>query len=134
MAAYGIGPAGITTITPPARNVLTKVAKVEVADGAVGFAAFGIPKDAFISGVAILSMGANATQTINVGFTAGGVELVNAYAPNSTGYSTPGAQTGASVGTQLTSDKVVYAKASVTLTSPVFVMVEYWTPPQGLVF
>ena len=134
MAAYGVGPAGVSVITPTARSSVTKIAKIEVADAANAFAAFGIPKGAFIAGVYPLSMGANATQTINVGFTAGGVELVNAFAPNSTGYSTPGAQTGAAVGTVLTEDKTVYMKASLTLTNPVYVQVEYWFPPQGLGF
>ena len=134
MSAYGLGPAGATTVTPTARDTHTKIAKLEVADAATAFAAFGLPKGAFISGVYVLSFGANATQTVNVGFTAGGVELVNAFAPNSTGYSTPGAQTGASVGTVLTADQLVYVKASATLTNPVFVKVEYWMPPQGLAF
>ena len=49
--------------------------------------------------------GANTTQTINVGFTDGGTELVNAFAPNSTGYATSGAQTGTQVGVQQTADK-----------------------------
>ena len=134
MAQYGVGPAGVSTITPPAREILSKVAKLEVADGSTGFAAFGIPNYAFIAGVFITSMGANTTQTVNVGFTNGGVELVNAYAPNSTGFATPGAQTGASVGTQLTADKTVYVKASATLTNTVYVRVDYWIPPQGMSF
>ena len=134
MSAYGVGPAGVSVITPSPRCSITKIAKIEVADAATAFAAFGIPKGAFISGVYTTSMGANATQTINVGFTAGGVELVNAFSPNSTGYSTPGAQTGASVGTVMTADQTVYIKASATLTNPVFVKVEYWMPPQGLAF
>ena len=83
-------------------------------------------------GVYTICTGANTTQTINVGFTNGGTELVNAFAPNSTGYATPGAQTGTSVGVQLTEDKPVYLKASATLTTPVIVKVEYYITPQGL--
>lgn len=132
MAAYGIGPAGVTAITPAARDPYVKLGKLEVADGATGFAAFGLPKNAVVVGVYTISAGANATQTINVGFTNGGVELVNAFAPNSTGYASPGAQTGASVGVQLTEDKTVYLKASLTLTNPVIVKVEYIVPPVGL--
>lgn len=132
MAAYGIGPAGVTSITPAARDPYVKLGKLEVADGATGFAAFGLPKNAVVVGVYTISAGANATQTINVGFTNGGVELVNAFAPNSTGYAAPGAQTGASVGVQLTEDKTVYLKASLTLTNPVIVKVEYIVPPVGL--
>lgn len=132
MAAYGIGPAGVTSITPAARDPYVKLGKLEVADGATGFAAFGLPKNAVVVGVYTISAGANATQTINVGFTNGGVELVNAFAPNSTGYAASGAQTGASVGVQLTEDKTVYLKASLTLTNPVIVKVEYIVPPVGL--
>lgn len=82
--------------------------------------------------VTTICNGANATQTVNVGFTAGGTELLNAFAPNSTGQAPAGVKAGTSVGTQLTSDKLVYAKASATLTTPVIVKVGYVIPPQGL--
>jgi len=58
-------------------------------------------------------------------------ELVNAFAPNATGYAATGAQTGTGVGVQLTADKLVYLKASAQLTTPVIVKVEYIIPPQG---
>ncbi len=128
MAAYNVGPAGVTVYSPPARELLTKIGKLEVADGSTGFAAFGLPSGAFIAGVYTIAMGANATQTVNAGFTSGGTELINAFAPNSTGYATAGAQTGSAVGTQLTADKTVYLKASATLTNPVWVKVEYYIP------
>jgi hypothetical protein len=129
-----VGPAGVTTVTPIAKEPLVKVGKLEVADGATGFAAFGLPKYAVVIGVYTLCTGANATQTVNVGFTNGGTELLNAFAPNSTGYAVSGAATGTSVGTQLTEDKLVYLKASVTLTTPVIVKVEYYIPQQGMSF
>jgi len=132
MAAYGIGPAGVTTITPAARDPYVKMGILEVADGSTGFAAFGLPKYAVVVGVYTISAGANTTQTINVGFSSGGTELLNAFAPNSTGYAPSGSATGASVGVQLTADKTVYLKASATLTNPVIVKVEYIIPPQGL--
>jgi hypothetical protein len=69
-----------------------------------------------------------------VGQTHGGTELLNAFAPNSTGYAASGAQTGAQVGVQQTVDKPVYVKASVTLTTPVLVKVEYIVPPSGQPF
>ena len=131
MAAYGIGPAGVTAITPAARDPYVKLGKLEVADGATGFAAFGLPKYAVPVGVYTICTGANAAQTINVGYTNGGTELVNAFAPNSTGYAVTGAQTGTGVGVQLTADKFVYLKASATLTTPVIVKVEYYIPQQG---
>lgn len=131
MALGIVGPAGVTMITPPARETYVKLGKLEVADGSTGFAAFGLPKDAVVTGIYTISAGANTTQTINVGFTNGGVELLSSFAPNSTGYATGGAATGASVGVQLTADKLVYLKASATLTSQVIVKVEYTIPPQG---
>lgn len=133
MAYYG-GPQGATVITPVAIEPLVKIGKIEVADGSTGFAAFGIPKDAVIIGAYTISAGANATQTINAGFTSGGTELINAFAPNSTGYAASGAQTGSAVGTKLTADKTVYLKASATLTNPVVVKIEYYIPPQGMQF
>ena len=133
MAFYG-GPQGATTITPVAIEPLVKIGKIEVADGATGFAAFGIPKDAVIIGAYTISAGANTTQTINAGFTSGGTELINAFAPNSTGYAASGAQTGSAVGTKLTADKTVYLKASATLTNPVVVKIEYYIPQQGMQF
>jgi len=132
MAAYGVGPQGVTVQSPPARETLVKFGILEVADGSTGFAAFGLPKYAVVIGVYTICNGANATQTVNVGFSSGGTELINAFAPNSTGYATAGAQTGTSVGSQLTADKTVYLKASATLTTPVIVKVEYVIPPQGL--
>ncbi len=132
MAANFVGPAGVTVTTPAARDPLVKVGILEVADGATGFAAFVLPKYAVPIGLYTISAGANATQTINVGYTNGGTDLLNAYAPNSTGYAPAGAATGSGMGVQLTSDKTVYLKASLTLTSPVIVKVEYYIPPQGL--
>jgi len=132
MAVGIVGPAGVTQTTPSARDPYVKMGKLAVADGSTGFAAFGLPKYAVVIGVYTICNGANTTQTINVGFTNGGVELVSAFAPNSTGYAASGAQTGASVGAQLTEDKLVYLKASATLTTPVIVKVEYIIPPQGL--
>ena len=127
-----VGPQGVTVITPPAREKLSKVAQITAADGSTGFAAFGLPQNAFIAGVYVISAGANTTQTISVGFSSGGTELVNAYAPNSTGFAAiSGSDTGASVGTQLTADKTVYVKASATLTNTVTIIVDYWMPPVG---
>jgi len=127
-----IGPQGVTVVSPPAREKLSKVAQITAADGSTGFAAFGLPQYAFIAGVYAISAGANTTQNISVGFTNGGVEIVDTYAPNSTGFAAiGGSDTGASVGTQLTADKTVYVKASATLTNTVTIIVDYWMPPVG---
>lgn len=128
-----IGPQGVTVITPPAREKLSKVAQITAADTSTGFAAFGLPQGAFIAGVSIISAGANSTgsPTIKLGFTNGGGEILNAYAPDATGYSVAGDKAGTAVGTQLTADKTVYVKAGATLTSTVTVIVDYWMPPVG---
>lgn len=134
MAVGIVGPAGVTITTPAARESLTKIAKIEVADGSTGFAAFVLPAYSVPTSVATYVNGANATQTINVGYTNGGTDLVNAFAPNSTGYAHTGAQTGTGLFTQNTTDKTVYVKASATLTNPVYIVVEYHIPPQGHYF
>ena len=128
-----VGPQGVTVISPPAREKLSKVAQLTSADGSTGFAAFGLPQNAFIAGVSIISAGANSTgtPTVKLGFTNGGGEILNAYAPDATGFSVAGDKAGSAVGTQLTADKTVYAKASAALTSTVTVIVDYWMPPVG---
>lgn len=132
MAVFNIGPQGVTTITPPSRSIHTKVGRIDVADAAVAFQAFAIPAGAIVSGVYVMSKGANVSQTINAGYTSGGTDLINAYAPNSTGLATPGAQTGTGVfATPTTADSVVWLKASATLTNPVFVKVEYYLAPSN---
>lgn len=129
-----VGPAGVTVYSPPAKEILTKVGRIDVADAAVGFEAFGIPAQAVIAGVSTICTGANATQTVNVGFTNGGTEILNAFAPNSTGFAPGGAATGTAVGTQQTADRKVFLKASATLTTPVVVLVSYFMPQSGQPF
>ena len=132
MGAPITGPAGVTVTTPSARDTLSKVGKIVAADGSTAFQAFVLPKGAVVIGVYTISAGANTTQTINAGFSAGGTELLNAFAPNSTGYAVSGAATGSAVGVKLTEDEVVFLKASAALTNSVIVKVEYTIPPQGL--
>ena len=132
MAVYGVGPGGVSTVTPTCRHGYTKIGILEVADGTTGVLAFKLPKYAVPIGVYTICTGANATQTIEVGYTDGGDELLTAFAPNSTGYAPSGTATGTGMGVQLTVDTPVYLKASATLTTPVIVKVEYYIPPQGL--
>ena len=132
MAVYGVGPGGVSTVTPTCRHGYTKIGILEVADGTTGVLAFKLPKYAVPIGAYTICTGANATQTIEVGYTDGGDELLTAFAPNSTGYAPSGTATGTGMGVQLTADTPVYLKASATLTTPVIVKVEYYIPPQGL--
>jgi len=132
MAVYGVGPGGVSTVTPTCRHGYTKIGILEVADGTTGVLAFKLPKYAVPIGAYTICTGANATQTIEVGYTDGGDELLTAFAPNSTGYAPSGTATGTGMGVQLTVDTPVYLKASAQLTTPVIVKVEYYIPPQGL--
>lgn len=129
-----VGPQGITVITPPARESLEKIGKIDSTDGTTGVAVFGLPKGAFIAGVYTISMGANTTQNITAGFTASGSDLLTSYAPNATGYAVAGANAGTAVGTLLDADKTVYIKADAALTNAVYVKVEYWVAPVGQPF
>jgi hypothetical protein len=122
----------VTTTTPPGIDAMFKTVKVEaIAADAVGFDAFVLPKNAFISGAWVISSVSNATQTINVGTTLGGIQLINAVPTVTTGYAVVGAAAGALMGTQLTADTLFYVKASATLTGQVVVKVEYYIPQQG---
>ena len=133
MALGNQGPNAPTMLTPPAREALVKLATLAAGESA-SFAAFGIPKGAFISGVYTISAGANTTQTVSAGFSAAGTDLLVTFAPNSTGYATSGTATGASVGTKLDADKLVYFFASAALTSAVYLKVEYYMTPTGQPF
>lgn len=131
MATGNIGPQGVTTISPPSKCTQVKIGKIEVADGSTGFAAFGLPKDAVICGIYINSTGANATQTVQAGFSASGDEVLLAVGCNGAMYAVAGVYTGSAWMTKLTADKTVYLKASATLTNPVYIKVEYYIPQQG---
>lgn len=131
MATGIVGPQGVTVYSPPAREVYEKFGKIESSDGSTAFPAFGIPSGAVIVGAYTISTGANTTQTVSAGFSAGSTEIINAFAPNSTGYAPVGAQAGSAVGTQVSGDKTVYLKASAALTNAVIVKVEYMIPPSG---
>lgn len=126
-----IGPQGVTVITPSAREKLSKIGQIVAGDSSTGFAAFGLPKNAFIAGVYVISMGANTTQTIEAGFASGDDEILTAYAPDDTGFVAAGAAAGSAVGTLLDADKTVWLKASAALTSTVYVQVDYWVVPVG---
>ena len=130
-----IGPQGVSVITPPARERLTKVAKIVSGDSSTGFAAFGLPKDAFIAGVTIISTGAaNATQTITAGFSASGTEILTAVGIAAPSYAVAGAYIGSAVGTKLDADKQVFVKASAAVDNDVYVLVDYWVVPVGQPF
>lgn len=133
--ALGVqGPNAPTVLTPPARDSYVKVAKLAAGES-TAFAAFGIPKNAFISGVYTISMGANSGITVSAGFSATATDIAHTVSVDSTGYAAvSGSDTGSAVGTQLTADKLVYVYASSALTSAVYLKVEYYIPPIGQAF
>jgi len=122
-----------STTTPPSVAMQEQLIRLEAtAADAVGFLAWILPKNAIVVGIYTISTGANVAQTINVGITLGGIEFLNAATVNANGYVTAAAATGAQVGVQRTADTPIYAKASATLTNPVYVKMEYYIPQQGM--
>jgi len=127
-----LGPAGVTVTTPPSINTQDIVIQLDTSAGdAVGFQAFTLPKGVIPIEASIISSGANATQTINVGTTLGGTQLINAAACNGAQCTFIGTAVGSLFGTQLTADTLFYAKASATLTNPVKIKIVYYYPQQG---
>lgn len=127
-----IGPAGITAYTPPGKEYYVQVVQLDTSAGdATGFTAFVLPKFSIPIGAYVLSSGANATQTINVGTSLGGTQLINAVACNGAQFAVVGTAVGAQMGAQQTADTTYYVKASATLTNPVKIIIQYYFPQQG---
>lgn len=123
----------VTSTTPTAIEPRAKTVRLDAtAADAVGFEAFVLPKNSVVVGAYTICTTANATQTINVGTTLGGIQLINAAGTATAGYATVGAAAGAHMGTQLAADTLYYAKASATLTGAVMIRVEYYIPSQGM--
>ena len=122
----------VTTTTPPNIELKVQIVRLEAtAADAVGFAAFVLPKNAIVTGAFTYTAVSNASQTINVGTTLGGTQLLNATPTVTVGFAAVGNTTGANFGVQATADTLYYAKASATLTSPVIVTIQYYIPQQG---
>lgn len=128
-----LGPAGVTVNNPPALEIYQKVVQLDTSAGdATGFLAIVLPKGCIPTSIFIVSSGANVAQTINLGTTLGGTQLVNAATCNGAQFNTVGTAVGALFGTVLTADTPIYAKASAQLTNPVKVIVRYYFPQQGM--
>jgi len=127
-----LGPAGVTVNNPPALEIYQKVVQLDTSAGdAVGFLAFVLPKYSITSSIFILSSGANVAQTINLGTTLGGTQLLNAATCNGAQFTGAGTAVGTLFGTQVTADTPIYAKASAQLTNAVKIVVRYYFPQQG---
>ena len=132
----------VSTLTPPALGVLTKVCQVARTD-TIAFEAFSLPSGAVIAGAYVLGTTASDAQTtavISVGTNPGTTNeiLVSFDVKGATGqgYAAAGAAGGTSMGAQLTADKLIKAKYAETGTAsatggPWLVKVEYYLPQQG---
>lgn len=141
-------PVGVTTITPPAVELLTKFTQVARTD-TTAFDAFVLPKGSMVVGVYVLGQTASdaaTTATISVGSNPGTTnEVLAAFdvkGATGTGYQPAGAKAGTSVGVVgtssagFTSDTLIKAKYAETGTAsttggPWLVKVEYYIPQQG---
>lgn len=124
------------TLTPSARNVLTKIGTIARTDN--GTVKFGLPKGAFIAGIYIIQTAVAVTgnATVDIGITGDTDGLVNDFVLGTTsaGYAAGGATTGSAVGTVLTADVdvvVTYAVGTSTAGGTGYFKVEYYIPPSG---
>ena len=131
----------VSTITPPALGVLTKVCQVARTD-TTAFEAFSLPSGAVIAGAYVLGTTASdaaTTATISVGTNPGTTnEVLVAFDVKGTtgqGYAAAGVKGGTSMGSQLTGDTLIKAKytesGTATTGGPWLVKVEYYIPQQG---
>jgi len=128
-----LGPAGVTRTTPPAKELYHQVVQMDTSAGdATGFAAFVLPKGSIPIAAFIVSSGANVAQTLNVGTTLGGTQLINAATCNGAQVSAVGTAVGAQMGAIQTADTLYYAKASAQLTNAVKIVIQYYIPQQGM--
>ena len=134
----------ITSTTPPAIEVLTKVVQVARTD-TTAFEAFILPKGAVVAGAYVMGTVASdaaSTAIIDVGTNPGTAdEIVDSFSvkTNGVGYHPSGATSGSAIGTQLTADTLDKARYAETGTAsatggPWLVKVEYYFPQQGYSF
>ena len=134
----------ITSTTPPALSVLSKVVQVSRTD-TTAFEAFILPKGAVVAGAYVMgSVASDAATTaiVDVGTNPGtSDEIVDSFSvkTNGLGYHAIGAAGGSAIGSQLTADtlyKARYAETGTASTTggPWLVKVEYYMPQQGYTF
>ena len=125
----------VTATTPPNTEIFSKIIRLETtAADAVGFEAFVLPKYAIVVGAWTFNAVSNAAQTINVGTTLGGTQLLNAVPTSAVGFAQVGTAVGANFGVQATDNTLYYAKASAQLTSAVILRIDYYIPQQGMTY
>lgn len=135
----------VTSTTPPAIELLTKIVQVARTD-TTAFDAFWLPKGTVIAGAYVMGLTASdaaTTATLNVGSNPGTTnEIVAAFdvkGATGQGYAAVGVKAGTSMGSQVTADTLIKAKYSETGTAsttggPWLVKVEYYYPQPGYTF
>lgn len=133
-------PSGVTTITPPAVSVLSKVCQVARTDTAA-FDAFALPAGAVVLGAYVVGTTASdaaTTATVRLGSVGTPTGVINDFSvkTNGAGYYAVGAQGGSLLSTQLTADTKLQARYAETGTAstvggPWLLKVEYYLPQAG---
>lgn len=134
----------ITSTTPPAIELLTKVVQVARTD-TTAFDAFILPKGAVVAGAYVMGTVASdaaTTAIVDVGTNPGtSDQIVDSFSvkTNGVGYFASGATSGSYIGTQLAADtlfKARYAETGTASTTggPWLVKVEYYYPQPGYSF
>lgn len=141
----------VTTLTPPATEVLVKTVLVARTD-TTAFEAFSLPKGAVIAGAYVMGQtasNAGTTAIISVGSNPGTTNQCLAsfsVKTSGAGYFAAGAAAGTSVGNATTSGqaglsadtlmKAVYAETGTASNTggPWLVKVEYYIPQQGMYY
>jgi len=134
----------VTSTTPPAIELLTKVVQVARTD-TTAFNAFVLPKGAVVAGVYVLGVTASdavTTAIIDVGTNpATADEILDSFSVKTSGdgYFAAGAAAGTALGTQLAADtlyKAAYSESggAATTGGPWLVKVEYYMPQPGYSF
>jgi len=134
----------VTSTTPPAIELLTKVVQVARTD-TTAFNAFVLPKGSVVAGVYVLGVTASdaaTTAIIDVGTNpATADEILDSFSVKTSGdgYFAAGATAGTALGTQLSADtlyKAAYSETGTASTTggPWLVKVEYYMPQPGYSF
>ena len=134
----------VTTTTPPALEILSKVVQVTRSD-TTAFDAFVLPKGVVYAGAYVMGpavSNAATTAIIDVGTNPGTAdEIVDSFdvKTNGKGYFAIGSAGGTASGTQITADTLYKARynetgAASSSGGPWLVKVEYYFPQQGFSF
>ena len=132
-------PNGVTTITPPAVSVMSKVCQVARTDTSQ-FEAFALPAGAVVLGAYVVGTTASnaaTTAVVRLGTSGTPTAVINNFdVKTNAGYFPANAAVGALMGTQLTADTKLLAQYAETGTAstaggPWLLKVEYYLPQSG---